>query len=300
MANLFEINRTTNKIILGTTDTTINIGSHTASQLLGLDASKNLESVAIGADVQAWSAELDKVTDGDHDVIASGNPHSVTPTELGLVIGTNVQAYDAALTSVSGLVYVSPSFIKLTADDTYAVRTIAETKSDLSLNLVENTALSTWIGTLTEITTIDAAADFIPVLDATDSVHKKILPTNLGHRLVSRGDNTTADWVETGSKAVLNTDGTWRDLDCSAVVPAGAVAILFNISVTDDVANSYLQLRKNGNSNTQNVSSVITQVANIQSLIDTVVFCDANRVVEYIASNVAFSLIAIRIRGWWI
>jgi len=42
------------------------------------------------------------------------------------------QPIDAALTNISALVYVSPSFIKLTADDTYAVRTLAETIGDLS------------------------------------------------------------------------------------------------------------------------------------------------------------------------
>ena len=60
---------------------------------------------------------------------------------------TGFQPADAGLTSLAGLTYVSDSFIKVTATDTYAIRTIAETKSDLSLNLVENTALSTWIGT---------------------------------------------------------------------------------------------------------------------------------------------------------
>lgn len=77
--------------------------------------------------------------------------------QLGLVIGTNVQAWDAGLDSLAALSYVSDSFIKVTAEDTYAIRTIAETKSDLSLNLVENTALSTWVGT-TNITTLGTIA----------------------------------------------------------------------------------------------------------------------------------------------
>lgn len=63
------------------------------------------------------------------------------------------QQADAALTSISGLTYVEDSLIKLTANDTYAVRTLAEVKEDLSLNLVENTALSTWAGT-SNITTL--------------------------------------------------------------------------------------------------------------------------------------------------
>jgi len=74
-------------------------------------------------------------------------------TSLGVAIGTNVQAWDASLDSIAALTYASDSFIKVTAEDTYAIRTIAETKTDLSLNLVENTALSTWVGT-TNITTL--------------------------------------------------------------------------------------------------------------------------------------------------
>jgi len=45
------------------------------------------------------------------------------------------QPLDTALTNLSALTYVSPSFIKLTADDTYAVRTLAEAKEDLDLEI---------------------------------------------------------------------------------------------------------------------------------------------------------------------
>ena len=88
-----------------------------------------------------------------HSQLTSSNPHNVTPAELSLVIGTNVQAWDVGLDSLAALTYASDSFIKVTATDTYAIRTIAETKSDLGLDLVENTALSTWVGT-SSITTV--------------------------------------------------------------------------------------------------------------------------------------------------
>jgi hypothetical protein len=45
----------------------------------------------------------------------------------------NYQPLDAGLTSLAGLTYASDSFIKVTAEDTYAIRTIAETKTDLNL-----------------------------------------------------------------------------------------------------------------------------------------------------------------------
>jgi len=59
-------------------------------------------------------------------------------TNLELVYGTDVQAYDAGLLSLAGLTYVSPSFLKLTANDTYAVRTLSETKTDLDVDDLEN------------------------------------------------------------------------------------------------------------------------------------------------------------------
>ena len=45
-------------------------------------------------------------------------------TNLGLVIGTNVQAYDAALASIAGLTTASGEIIYTTASDTYATTTI--------------------------------------------------------------------------------------------------------------------------------------------------------------------------------
>ena len=61
----------------------------------------------------------------DTDVLTT---KKITPANL---MG-GYQPLDTALTNISGLTYVSPSFMKLTADDTYTVRTYAEVLSDLS------------------------------------------------------------------------------------------------------------------------------------------------------------------------
>lgn len=50
----------------------------------------------------------------------------------GTALASTYQPLDTALTNISALSYVSASFIKLTANDTYAVRTLAETFGDLS------------------------------------------------------------------------------------------------------------------------------------------------------------------------
>ena len=52
------------------------------------------------------------------------------------------QDQDDAMDSISGLTYVSDSFLKMTAEDNYVVRTIAQTKIDLSINNVTNVATS--------------------------------------------------------------------------------------------------------------------------------------------------------------
>ena len=72
--------------------------------------------------------------------VIEGLSYSEFKAALDLEIGTDIQAFDNALTSISGLTYVSPSLIKLTANDTYAVRTLDEVKIDLSLNNVSNVA----------------------------------------------------------------------------------------------------------------------------------------------------------------
>jgi len=70
---------------------------------------------------------------------------------------------DAGLTSLAGLTYVSPSFIKVTATDTYAIRTYAEVKDDLDLVIGTDVLAQQTIGiaddNLVEIDDTDAAVD---------------------------------------------------------------------------------------------------------------------------------------------
>ena len=353
-----------------------------------------------------------------HRGLTSGNPHSVTPTELGLVIGTNTQAHDAGLDSLAALSYVSDSFIKVTATDVYAIRTIAETKSDLSLNLVENTALTTWAGSTNLVTlgtiatgtweatdvgiahggtgqstaqlainalsavgaatnehvltkdtgtgnaiwkaaggadsekvkvdvgatadylgaanndgvlrtgtglsyadggnfvtldldinalTADAtpqgSADYVATYDNTASTEKKVLLNNF-HRFVDRGDPTGADYHETGDKSILDTDGTWHDLDLgsggAAIVPSNAVAIMFRIAMEDDLLGADFQMRKNGNVNAWAIQNYRNIVINVLSEQMYIVACDSNQVVEYKGTNTAFTNIYLVVNGWWL
>lgn len=110
-----------------------------------------------------------------------------------------------------------------------------------------------------------------------------------------RGD--PADWDYT--QADLTTDGTWRDLDLSSIVPDGAKAVLLYVELLDDSVGAHIRFRKNGNSNSINISRVRTQITNLFIDQDLVIPCDANRIIEYNTSPIVFTTIRITVKGWW-
>lgn len=89
--------------------------------------------------------ELTYTDGGDYITLGLAN-HDTARTALGLAIGTNVQAYDADLTTYAGITPSANVQTLLSAAD------YAAFKTSLSLNLVENTALSTWVGSSNIIT----------------------------------------------------------------------------------------------------------------------------------------------------
>ena len=102
-----------------------------------------------------------------------------------------------------------------------------------------------------------------------------------------------ADW----DQGDLTMDGAWRDLDCSAIVPAGAQIIKFKVYGEDDTEDTKLYLRKNGATNGVAVYGIWSQAAN-QGLVNNFdVPCDTDRVVEYNA-NQAWLALRITICGW--
>ncbi len=118
----------------------------------------------------------------------------------------------------------------------------------------------------------------------------------VGSQYVDRGDPATIDFDETA----LTTDGTWRDLDLSSIVPPDAKLVSLWIRVRDDAAGSSFSLRQNGNTNANNRDQIITQVANVWNSANMLVTPDTSGVVEYLADNLTWTDIWITVRGWWI
>ena len=97
MANILEVNRPNNKITLGTTGTTINVASHTASKILALNASKDLEVVTIGSSLDYTRPTLNTI----QDIRTSASPQ-LAGIELGHASDTTITRVSAGIIAVEG------------------------------------------------------------------------------------------------------------------------------------------------------------------------------------------------------
>lgn len=120
--------------------------------------------------------------------------------------------------------------------------------------------------------------------------------TGLGYEFVPR--NVTAWDKQVGD---FTADGVWKvdGLDLSAIVPVGAVAVRLRLSVDDDAANSLMHIRQNA-TNVRNGLAVKTHVANIGNEGQGDVNIDADRLLDYNASNLVFVSIDLAVLGWLI
>lgn len=110
-----------------------------------------------------------------------------------------------------------------------------------------------------------------------------------------RGDPAAWDWRLVN----LTEDGAWHDLDLSAIVPAGAKAVLLRVRYSADAITHNAKFRKNGNANVYNMGILYASVANIFMMQDIVCACDSNRVIEYLLTSPNTTACDICIKGWW-
>lgn len=97
----------------------------------------------------------------------------------------------------------------------------------------------------------------------------------------------------------FTTNGVWHadGLDLSAIVPSGAIAVDLKISLTDDAVDSFLTFRPNA-VDISNVLTVRTQVANINIQEFGRFPIDADRKLDYLGSNLVFTVIRVSVLGW--
>jgi len=117
-----------------------------------------------------------------------------------------------------------------------------------------------------------------------------------GMTYVNRGD--PSDWDFTVSN--FTRDDTWRDLDLSSIVPAGAVAVTLSCVIKANATGKYVIFRKKGNTNLVNVLREETLVANLDHYFMGIVFCDTNRIIQYRVISTAVGTLNVCVGGWFI
>jgi hypothetical protein len=172
-------------------------------------------------------------------------------------------------------------------EDIVRIDTAGTQRAQIDINGLKLTSGADITEFSTDGTLADNSDDAVPT--------EKAAKTYIDARgFADRGDPSSLD------KTTWTADGNWYDWDLSAVVPAGAKAVLLWILVSDDAANSTFKLRKNGNSNAVNFAEIYTQVSGVFNTGDFIVACDSNRVIEYNATNTTWTDIQAVIKGWFL
>lgn len=144
-------------------------------------------------------------------------------TNLGLVIGTDVQAYDPALASIAGLTTASGQLIYTTASDTYATSTItaagrailddADASAQRTTLGLGSLAVKNTVGSgdydSSSIVTANIADSAITTAKLADSgvTTVKIVDANITAGKLASNSVTTAKIVDSGVTTVKITDG---------------------------------------------------------------------------------------------
>lgn len=115
-------------------------------------------------------------------------------------------------------------------------------------------------------------------------------------RFVDRGDPVT--WDFTLSNFI--TDGNWNDLDLSAIVPAGAIAVALHVQLNDDTLATKILIAKKGLINFVNLAICRIIVAAVTEDLDIITFLDSNRKLTYNATNTTWTALSVVVKGWWI
>lgn len=143
--------------------------------------------------------------------------------------------------------------------------------------------------------------DFGDTYDSTDKLkhyywNGASWKTGLGYEFVPKAV-TVADFDQTD----FTLDGAWHadGIDCSGIVPDGAVAICFIVDIVDDASATLAAVRGNATTKINNLSGVTSHVANVPNSAQGIVYCDSDRKIDTYASA-GITIIGLTIIGWYI
>lgn len=115
---------------------------------------------------------------------------------------------------------------------------------------------------------------------------------------VSRGDPAAIDFTV----ATFTADGGWHALSLSGIVPASASMVKVRCELGDDAINTALHFRKLGNANAVSIVTWATFCNTAAYCYQATqdIECDANRAIEYFATNTVITTLNFTVVGWWV
>jgi len=173
---------------------------------------------------------------------------------------------------------------------------------------IDDTAAGTLVdahvagGIVTAVTRVTPAADNAYAYPTTITIDEGIVtaitagsaPTT-GSVITLRENNHASNYDYT--VANFTTDGTWRDLDLSSILPAGTTKFWCRTVVVDDVVTSLFGLRKNGNTGISDAHWVRAETANAYHDLGPI-GVDGDRKCEYYGTNTTFTTINVVITAY--
>ena len=185
----------------------IAMSGHTHSQYQPVDPTLTaLAGVTTSANKLIYASGTDTFTTTDLSsfgrTLIDDADNTAARSTLGLVIGTNVQAYDAGLQSIAGLTTAADNIIYTTALDTYATATLTSfgrsliddadnTAARSTLGVVIGTNVQAYDAGLQSIAGLTTAADKMIYTTGSDTYAVTDL-TSFGRSLLDDADNTAA------------------------------------------------------------------------------------------------------------
>ena len=112
---------------------------------------------------------------------------------------------------------------------------------------------------------------------------------------VDRGDPAAFDFTAVD----FTDDGTWRELDISAIIPVSAKAILLQFDIETVNQAKHIRIRKYSNANVINHQDIETFNGGVHQSGSVIVAVDHNRIIEYNIDTATWTELDVVIRAWW-